>query len=82
MERSNGRWRPPLENVYKINSNATFSLASNTMGIGIVVCDLEGMFMAGKEVQLLGCPNLHRAELLATKEALLFAWEARFTRVF
>ena len=60
----------------KWNADAALSLASNTMGIGIVVRDSEGMFMAGKAVQLMGSPEPHRAELLAAKEALL-----GFTRV-
>ena len=72
---------PPPENVYKVNVDAALSIENNIMGVGIVVWNSEGMFMAGKSVQLAGCLEPHRAELIEAREALLFAWDASFRRV-
>ena len=73
IDRNGSRWMPPPDNVYKVNADAALSIENNIMGIGIVVRHSEGMFMAGKLVQLVGCPEPYRAELIATWEALLFA---------
>ena len=42
--------------MYKISADVALSIENNIMGIGIIVRDSEGLFMASKSVQILGCP--------------------------
>lgn len=52
------------------------------IGVGIVIRDSEGKFMAGKTHQMQDVSDPHRAKLIAGGEGLLFTWELGFRRVF
>jgi hypothetical protein len=46
------KWEPPPNGVYKINSDATFSVATSSGGWGFVVRDNKGTYLEGG-----GCGN-------------------------
>ena len=71
----------PPENVYKINVDAALSIEHQCSGIGIIIRDYAGLFMAGRILQIQACTDPHRAELLAAREGLPFAWENGFQKV-
>ena len=39
-------WTPPNLGVYKLNTDATIDRASECVGFGLVLCDLEGFVVA------------------------------------
>ena len=47
----NQKWQPPPEDIYKVNVDHTFA------GIGIVVRDSHGMFMAGRSMVVAACSD-------------------------
>ncbi|CAB4268750.1 unnamed protein product [Prunus armeniaca] len=71
--RVKAKWqRPPLGSI-KINLGEACRGATGTGGIGVVVRDHVGTFLACKLVVVQGVSNLLHAKLLALKEGLLFA---------
>ena len=77
----NLNWQPALENWYKVNVDATISTNLNITGLGVVVRDSPGMFMAARAMINEGCFDPHRAELLAAREGIIFARDARFRQI-
>ena len=51
------KWKPPPENFYNVNVDA------NSVGVGIIVRDHVGSFMAGKAMVLLPSSNVKMATL-------------------
>lgn len=72
-------WTPPPKDCYKINVVA--SIEHNVIGIGVVIRDFAGRFLAGRAIKLDGCADPHRAELLAEREGLIFVWDAGLRHV-
>lgn len=67
------KWEPPPNGVYKINSDATFSVATSTGGWGFVVRDNEGTYLEGGR-----CGNTSRmwpSSIQAETLAVLFTLE-------
>ena len=77
----NLNWQPPPENWYKVNVDAAISTDLNITGLGVVVRDSSGMFMAARALKIEGCLDPHRAELLAAREGIIFAWDAGFRQI-
>ena len=81
MMRSNVHWAPPPTNYYKINVDASLSVEHNAIGLGIIIRDSVGSFMATRAIRIDDCADPHRAKLLAAREGLIFAQDAGFCRV-
>ena len=78
---SNVHYATPPTNYYKINVDASLSVEHNVTGLGIIIRDSVGSFMAARVIIIDVCADPHRAELLVAREGLIFAWDAGFRRV-
>ena len=82
LSRQDTKWSPPPDSMYKVNVDAAFNPLSGLGGIGIVVRDNCGQFMAGKtQVLFQGDDDPHQAELYAARAGLSFAWELGSRRI-
>ena len=66
-------WKAPPDNFFKANANAALDITRGVIGLGIVIRDNNGNFLAGKTEARNGDKDPHTAELLAAREGLLFA---------
>ncbi|KAM5569439.1 hypothetical protein ABKV19_016788 [Rosa sericea] len=69
------RWQSPPIGCVKLNIDGAFMLASGSGGIGMVLRDNTGQFLAAKGRPVMGLMSAEHAELLACKEALEFILE-------
>ena len=76
------KWKKPMQGFYKINVSAAISEELNLVGIGFVIRDWNGQFIAGKSQAIQGITDLIEGELMAAKEGLHYAWGMGFTKVF
>ena len=62
--------------------DAAINSATNSAGVGVVIRDSEGNFLAGRTCVIHGLANPHRAELLAPREGLTLAMERGLSGVY
>ncbi|KAK9281023.1 hypothetical protein L1049_003915 [Liquidambar formosana] len=67
------RWCPPTGSLFKINADGAWVVKDNVGGVGIVIRNGDGMFIAGmaKKFQYMGSAQM--VEALALREGLQFA---------
>ncbi|XP_057793059.1 uncharacterized protein LOC131009666 [Salvia miltiorrhiza] len=63
-------WHNIPEGSIRCGVDAAFFTSMNAMGIGIVIRDHEGNFLAGKSVKIRGLQAVDEGELMGIKEAL------------
>ena len=67
-------WRPPTlspSGVVKVNTDAAIFAVGRAFGVGIVIRDSQGRFVAAKSQKLNGDADAYRAKIIAVKEGLL-----------
>ncbi|XP_019158568.1 PREDICTED: uncharacterized protein LOC109155338 [Ipomoea nil] len=64
------RWMRPWQGWYKLNSDASLDQGTNRMGLGWVIRDDPGRFMAAKNMILDGFYRVKEAEAMGLREAL------------
>ncbi|XP_019167315.1 PREDICTED: uncharacterized protein LOC109163049 [Ipomoea nil] len=64
------QWRKLSPGKLKVNMDAAFDYANNCMGMGWILRDEEGRFLATKGLNMRGCFNVNEAETYAIREAL------------
>ncbi|XP_019155377.1 PREDICTED: uncharacterized protein LOC109152245 [Ipomoea nil] len=67
---SNVQWTKPSPGRVKVNTDAAFDYANNCMGMGWVLRNEEGRFLAAKGLNVRGCFNVNEAEAYAIQKAL------------
>ena len=72
------QWEPPPPGVAKFNTDAAVIVAKQAVGVGIIIRDNRCRCLPAKTAKIHGDLDAHRAEAIATKEGLLFAWEKGF----
>jgi len=72
-------WQPPLPDVYKLNFDVAVFLGLERTGIGAIIRNDKGEFMATMFAIGPGAKNSEEAELLACRRSLEFAVDAGFT---
>ena len=75
------RWTLPLDHWYKFNFDGATFVDKDTVGIGIVVCNSDGLLMASLAQQVPLPPSVIGVETLAARRALEFALELGFDRI-
>nr|GMD63060.1 uncharacterized protein LOC109153501 [Ipomoea batatas] len=65
-------WRPPVRGLLKLNVDASVRLGENTVGLGWVVRDWEGRYVAAGAVGKEGACLAREAEALADISTLLY----------
>ncbi|XVF47466.1 hypothetical protein PTKIN_Ptkin03bG0110800 [Pterospermum kingtungense] len=68
-------WKPPGNDIFKINYDAAFDVSSMKGGVGIVICNSEGFVYAAKRMHLDYVVDSFQAEALAALYATKFALE-------
>ncbi|XP_031091006.1 uncharacterized protein LOC115996003 [Ipomoea triloba] len=63
-------WRKPSHGRLKMNTDAALDVVNNSMGLGWVLRDDEGRFLACKSLCISGCYGVKEAEALCIREAL------------
>ncbi|XP_031121132.1 uncharacterized protein LOC116024378 [Ipomoea triloba] len=63
-------WKKPLGGRLKMKTDAAFNEANNSMGLGWVLCDDQGRFLASKSMCITGCYGVKEAEAICIREAL------------
>ena len=56
------KWQSPLENMFKINVDATIAIENNVARLEIVIQDHLVNFMTGKSHLVRGCYETYQAE--------------------
>ena len=74
-------WKPPLQDVYKLNFDAAVLLNLNCSGVGAIIRNCDGEVMAKMAAKGEYVHNSDDAEALACRKALEFAMEAGFSTV-
>ncbi|KAL5784703.1 hypothetical protein ACOSQ2_007095 [Xanthoceras sorbifolium] len=74
-------WKAPIEGWYKLNVDASLNNAACFVGLGAVVRDCHGIFMAGLSRKLSGLVSIEIAEAAAILNGLHLAIEFGFTRL-
>lgn len=69
------KWSHSSQHRYKVNFNGAIFKESNERGIGVVICDLEGMVIATLSHKVKTGHSVEMIEALATKRAILLAME-------
>jgi ribonuclease HI len=79
--RDEKKWKPPLENMLKINWDIAMDTKTGVISVGIIVRDWRGSFIAAESKHLLLCAEPVVAETLAALQALMFCTEQGFQNV-
>lgn len=69
----NSGWTKPPSPHFKVNFDASVSTVGEVIGIGVVIRDYDGLFVAGLSKRLDGTMAPDLAEALAAREACLLA---------
>ncbi|KAL5861780.1 hypothetical protein ACOSQ4_003076 [Xanthoceras sorbifolium] len=75
------KWKRPPEDWYKLNVDASLKAADNLVGLGAVVRDYQGLFMAGLSRKLVGSVSIEVAEAAAILNGLHLALQSGFSRL-
>ena len=75
------QWRPPELDVHKVNFDAAVFKASNSAGIGVVVCDWHGMVVGALSMPIPLSNLVADLEALACHHAVQFAGDLVLHRV-
>ena len=75
------RWRPPEENVIKLNTDGAIDISKGCASPGIVVRDHLGRLIACRCIQYVGISEPFVAELLACRDAILLAIEKGWSSI-
>ncbi|XP_019161023.1 PREDICTED: uncharacterized protein LOC109157626 [Ipomoea nil] len=65
-------WRPSAADRLKINTGAAFCVEENVMGLGWVLRDEDGRFLAARSTCVAGMHTVVEAEVLCLREALIW----------
>lgn len=74
-------WRPPEENVIKLNTDGAIDASQGCAGAGIVVRDHLGLLLAGSCIKYAGVSEPFVAEILACRDAVLMAIERGWSSI-
>ena len=66
-------WEAPPPGVFKLNTDGATFEEDNAYGVGVVIRDWRGRFVAGKCKRFTGMVEAHKAEATAVKEGLQLA---------
>ena len=69
------QWWPPPHLIYKINFDGATFIDTNSVGLGVVACDSDGMVIASLSERIKLPPTVANLEALACRRAILFALE-------
>ena len=72
-------WKPPSQDVYKLNFDATVFSDLNCSGVGAIIRNYDGEVMAGMAARGEYVHNSDDAKALACRKAMEFTMEARFS---
>ncbi|CAL9013386.1 unnamed protein product, partial [Prunus brigantina] len=72
-------WRPPTPGNYKINVDGALKVGDSVRGVGVVVRNEKGEFMAACGRRLQGSYGARQTEFMAAIEGLRFAIDMGFT---
>ncbi|CAB4316546.1 unnamed protein product [Prunus armeniaca] len=72
-------WRPPAARIYKINVDGALKTGDSVRGVGVVVRNENGEFMAACGRRLQGSYEARQTEFMAAIEGLCFAIDMGFT---
>ena len=75
------QWRPPDNNVYKVNFDAATFRTTNSAGIGVIVRDCVGEVIGALSMPIPMPQSVVAVEALACRQAVKFAAEIGLTRV-
>ncbi|XP_019160455.1 PREDICTED: uncharacterized protein LOC109157025 [Ipomoea nil] len=68
--RGNIRWARPESGRLKLNTDASLDASTESMSLGWVLRDHEGVFLAAKNMHLQGIYTVNKAEAIGLREAL------------
>jgi ribonuclease HI len=76
------RWQPPVGDMVKLNWDAAVDVKNKTIGLGIIIRDDKGSFLAAlsKRLQIEVSPVV--AETLAALHAVLFCLEMGYPKAW
>ena len=75
------QWRPPEQDHFKVNYDATLFQSINRAGIGVVIRDWRGDVVAALSMPTALASSVADLEALACRCALLFAAEKELQKV-
>nr|GMC71359.1 uncharacterized protein LOC109155154 [Ipomoea batatas] len=75
------RWEKPPQDWYKLNVDAAINSTSRATGLGCILRNSRGEFVAARETKWYGCYQSKLAEAISIREALLWLKEMQFDRV-
>ncbi|XP_031131899.1 uncharacterized protein LOC116033287 [Ipomoea triloba] len=64
------QWKPPIHGRLKLNTNVALDGSSSVMGLGWIIKDDAGRFIAAKSESIVGVFNVKEAEAVSIREAL------------
>ncbi|KAL5771067.1 hypothetical protein ACOSP7_015221 [Xanthoceras sorbifolium] len=74
-------WTAPVEGWYKLNVDTSLRAIDCLVGLGAVVRDCNGLFMAGLSQKLVGSVSIEIAEAVAILNGLQLAINSGFTHI-
>ncbi|KAL5737201.1 hypothetical protein ACOSQ2_031989 [Xanthoceras sorbifolium] len=75
------KWAPPLFDCFKVNVDASLRSPDSLVGVGAVVRNHIGQFMAGLSHKLVGNVSVEIAEAMAILNGLHLAIESGFNNM-
>ncbi|XP_065618956.1 uncharacterized protein LOC136063028 [Quercus suber] len=75
------QWRPPEYGTYKVNFDAAIFKASNTAGIGVIICDWGGQAIGALSMSMPLANSVSDMEALACRRVVQFAANLGLHRV-
>ncbi|XP_075663193.1 uncharacterized protein LOC142632725 [Castanea sativa] len=72
------KWRPPSENVVKINFDGALFRELDCAGLGVVICNSEGLVLVALSEKIMKPQTAELVEILAARRAVLFSIETGF----
>ncbi|XP_050258927.1 uncharacterized protein LOC126703917 [Quercus robur] len=75
------RWHPTLSGLLKVNFDGALFAEENKVGLGIIICNDDGLVIAALTQQIPLPTSVEMVEVLAACRALWFAKELGFRRL-
>ena len=75
------RWRPPVQDNFKLNVGTFVDKKSKSVGIGIVIRDAQCQVLAALQKKVEACDSKSQMQAMAILTAVQFAFEMGFRRL-
>lgn len=69
------KWQPPDQGALKVNVDAALTEGRNFFAVGMVLCNNQSQFLAGRVMRFAGQVPVVKAEMIGVIEAIYWAYQ-------